>query len=263
MLRGNDSFGIRQSLPVMKKLILTLFICIASLTTFGQNISMYRTHHQKLLASQTKITERIDWRLKQDYYRKTFESEIFLNDWDNDKINPFTSNPVIGEKIDIRNYVNPVKTNVVNSHYGYRQRFGRNHYGVDLKASTGDTIYAAFSGKIRLTKFDRGGYGFFIMIRHDNKLETLYGHLSRFLVKENQYVNEGDPIALAGNTGRSTGPHLHFEFRYNGKCINPEKLINFETHIPLTATYVYSPESNNKPVTVASSKRVSKGKRRR
>ena len=105
MLRGNDSFGIRQSLPVMKKLILTLFICIASLTTFGQNISMYRTHHQKLLANQTTITERIDWRLKQDYYRKTFESEIFLNDWDNDKINPFTSTPVIGEKIDIRRKV--------------------------------------------------------------------------------------------------------------------------------------------------------------
>lgn len=254
-----------QVMKYTKKLLLTTIFCIfTSLTILGQNISLYRQHHQKLLANQTKITERIDWELKQEYYKKTFESELFVTNWDNDKLNPYTTEPTIGERIDIRNYVNPVRTNVVNSSYGYRPRFGRNHYGVDLKASIGDTIYAAFSGKIRLTNFERGGYGFFIVIRHDNKLETLYGHLSKFLVRENQYVKEGDPIALAGNTGRSTGAHLHFEFRYNGKCINPEKLINFEKRMPVTDIYTYMSEKNTKrTVTVSSRNTVRKHKRRR
>lgn len=263
-----------QVMKYINKLLLTTIICIfTSLTIFGQNISIYRQQHQKLLANQTRITERIDWRLKQEHYKKTFESELFERElferelfelnWDNEKLNPYSTEPTIGERIDIRSYVNPVRTNVVNSHYGYRSRFGRNHYGIDLKASIGDTIYAAFSGKIRLTKFDRGGYGFYVVIRHENKLETLYGHLSRFLVKENQYVKEGEAIGIAGNTGRSTGPHLHFEFRYNGKCINPEKLIDFETHSPLTGFYTYAPESNRKNINVASNRTVRKHKKRR
>ena len=101
------------------------------------------------------------------------------------------------------------------------------HKGADLKANIGDTIYAAFTGKVRLTKFERNGYGFYVILRHDNGLETVYGHLSKFLVKENQYVKAGTPIALSGNTGRSTGPHLHFETRYMGVAINPEKIFDF------------------------------------
>ena len=253
-----------QVMKYINKLLLTTIICIfTSLTIFGQNISIYRQQHQKLLANHKKITAGIDCRFKQDYYKKKFESELFVTNWDNEKLNPYSTEPTIGERIDIRNYVNPVRTNVVNSHYGYRPRFGRNHYGVDLKACIGDTIYAAFSGKIRLTKYDRCGYGFYVVIRHENKLETLYGHLSRFLVKENQYVKEGEAIGLAGNTGRSTGPHLHFEFRYNGKCINPEKLINFETHSPLTGFYTYTPEPNKKHINVASNRTVRKHKKRR
>ena len=240
-----------------------VFFAFVSLTTFGQNLSGLRTQHQKLLANQTKITERIDWRLNKDRFKKELESELFNMDWDNEQINPYSSDPIIGEKIDIREYVNPVKTKVVNSHFGYRPSFGRNHYGDDLRAGMMDTVYAAFSGKVRLTKFDRSGYGFFIMIRHENKLETLYGHLSRFLVKENQYVKAGEPIGLSGNTGRSTGPHLHFEFRYNGKCINPEKLVDFTTHTPLVGIYTYSHETVSKPKTVASTKTVRKHKRRR
>lgn len=252
-------------LQVMKhlRIFITLIFCIVSLTLFGQNLSGLQKQHQKLLANQTRITERIDWRFNKNTISKELESELFNDDWNNEQINPYSSEPIIGEKIDIREYVNPVKTNVVNSQYGYRPRFGRNHYGIDLKASTGDTIYAAFSGKVRLTKFDRGGYGFYIMIRHENKLETLYGHLSRFLVKENQYVKEGEPIGLAGNSGRSTGPHLHFEFRYNGKCINPEKLVDFTTHTPLSGIYTYSHETVSKPRTVTSKRTFRKHKRRR
>ena len=104
------------------------------------------------------------------------------------------------------------------------------HYGVDLKAEIGDTIRSSFEGKVRITRFNRDGYGFYVIIRHPNGIETLYGHLSKFLVKENQYVKAGQPIALSGNTGRSTGPHLHYEMRYMGRAMNPEKLVDFTTH---------------------------------
>lgn len=106
------------------------------------------------------------------------------------------------------------------------------HRGIDLHLRVGDTVRAAFTGKVRLTKFQRKGYGYYVVIRHENGLETVYGHLSKFLVKPNQTVKAGDPIALGGNTGKSTGPHLHFETRYLGLAINPAAIIDFENRVP-------------------------------
>lgn len=126
------------------------------------------------------------------------------------------------------NYSMPTKWRSVNSHFGYRSRFGRNHYGVDLKANMGDTVRAVFSGRIKSVKYERSGYGFHIIIEHDDGISTLYAHLSKFLVHEGAIVGNGDPIALSGNSGRSTGPHLHFEIRIAGKCIDPETVFNFE-----------------------------------
>jgi murein DD-endopeptidase MepM/ murein hydrolase activator NlpD len=133
-------------------------------------------------------------------------------------------------RIDLRDFHMPCESRVVNSHYGYRRQFGRNHYGTDIKVYVGDTIRAAFSGKVRVVQ-DQGrrkGYGKYIIIRHANGLETTYGHLSKQLVRENQVVKAGDVIGLGGNTGFSTGPHLHFETRLLGEKINPEKLFSFE-----------------------------------
>ncbi len=113
-----------------------------------------------------------------------------------------------------------------------RSRFGwrryRYHYGVDLKLRTGDTVYATFDGKIRYARYNGGGYGNLVVMRHYNGSETYYAHLSRFLVDTNDYVRAGTPIGLGGSTGRSTGPHLHFEVRYLGNAINPADVINFE-----------------------------------
>ena len=99
--------------------------------------------------------------------------------------------------------------------FGYRPRRRRAHYGLDIKVYVGDTIRAAFDGKVRVVKNQgRRGYGKYVVIRHDNGLETVYGHLSKQLVDTNQLVKAGEPIALGGNTGRSTGSHLHFETRF-------------------------------------------------
>jgi LysM repeat protein len=118
----------------------------------------------------------------------------------------------------------PVK-GVVTSHYGYRS--GRYHKGIDLALKIGDTVYAAFSGKIRYAKYNDGGFGNLVIIRHNNGLETFYAHLSKHLVVPNQDVKSGDPIGLGGITGRSFGPHLHFEVRFYDGPINPEEIINF------------------------------------
>ena len=101
------------------------------------------------------------------------------------------------------------------------------HNGLDIKVYIGDTIRAAFSGRVRIVRYERSGYGKYVVIRHDNGLETIYGHLSKQLVKEDQFVKAGEVIGLGGNTGRSTGSHLHFETRLLGQVINPEFLFDF------------------------------------
>lgn len=107
-------------------------------------------------------------------------------------------------------------------------RRGRRHQGVDLPLKTGDPIYATFTGKVRMSRY-LGGFGNLIVIRHVNGLETFYAHLSKRYVEVGDWVNAGDVIGLGGSTGRSTGPHLHFETRYKGFAFDPQWLIDFKT----------------------------------
>lgn len=116
---------------------------------------------------------------------------------------------------------------VVTSRYGFRK--GRNHNGIDLNLNTGDPVKAAWNGKVRYAKWNNGGFGNLIIIRHENGLETLYAHLSKINVVPNQEIKAGDIIGLGGNTGRSFGAHLHFEVRFYDIPMNPEQVINFET----------------------------------
>ena len=109
-------------------------------------------------------------------------------------------------------------------------RRGRRHQGVDLPLKTGDPVYATFTGKVRMSKY-MGAFGNLIVIRHDNGIETFYAHLSKRNVEAGDWVNAGDVIGLGGSTGRSTGPHLHFETRYNGFAFDPQWLIDFENGI--------------------------------
>lgn len=113
------------------------------------------------------------------------------------------------------------------SHFGPRRR--RFHYGLDLAQPTGEPIYAAFDGVVRISKRNKS-YGHLVILHHANGLETYYAHMSKRLVSVGDQVKSGDVIGLCGNTGRSFGSHLHFEVRYMGNAINPEHVIDCATH---------------------------------
>ena len=158
--------------------------------------------------------------------------------WENNKVH-FTATLPDSFKIDLTGFVMPTASRKVTDIFGYRPRRRRVHNGLDIKVEKGDTIYAAFDGKVRITAFQRRGYGHYVVIRHNNGIETLYAHLSKKLVNENQNVKAGDPIGLGGNTGRSTGSHLHFETILLGKCIDPALLFDFPNQDVTGAHYVY------------------------
>ncbi len=106
-------------------------------------------------------------------------------------------------------------------------RWGRWHFGQDIDCETGDSVRAPFDGVVRVQNWDGGGYGIYLVLRHYNGLETLYGHLSKALVKPGDYVKAGDLIGWAGSTGRSTGSHLHFETRFEGNPFDPNTVYDF------------------------------------
>ena len=147
--------------------------------------------------------------------------------------------------ISMEGYCMPTDSTRITDSYGYRPRRGRWHMGLDIKILTGDTVRAAFDGKVRVANYERRGYGHYLIIRHPNGLETTYGHLSKKLVGENEIVHAGDPIGLGGSTGRSTGSHLHFETRIVGNAIDPSLLFDFPHNKAATDFYVY--QSKTRP----------------
>lgn len=147
-------------------------------------------------------------------------------------------------RISLRNFCMPTVSRVVTSNFG--SRWGRQHKGIDIKVYIGDTIRAAFSGKVRMVKYNPGGYGKYIVIRHPNGLETIYGHLSKQLVSENQEVRAGDVIGLGGNTGRSTGSHLHFETRLCGLALNPALMFDFRNQDVVGDYYVFNSRTHDR-----------------
>ena len=184
--------------------------------------------------------------------------DVYEGIWVNRNVNVYGSlkNAPDTFVVNLENFTMPTDGHMT-SNFG-RRGSSRYHYGIDIKAYTGDTIYAAFDGKIRVKQFERNGYGYYLVIRHINGLETVYGHLSKFLVDENEFVRSGQPIGLAGNTGRSFGSHLHFETRFLGNPINPNFIIDFQNKVPHRDEYLvtrssYRKTSRSSSVTVASS----------
>ena len=181
----------------------------------------------------------VDLEVPASYLYPEWSNSYVFNNYDNVKL----PDSVI---ISMKGYCMPTDSTYITDTFGYRPRRGRQHFGLDIRIKTGDTIRAAFDGKVRISRYERRGYGHYLVIRHPNGLETLYGHLSKKLVGENDIVHAGDPIALGGNTGRSTGPHLHFETRILGNAINPAFMFDFPHQRAKTEYYVY--EKNTRPV---------------
>lgn len=191
-------------------------------------------HCQDLIARQSPVDRRmravdsvaIQHAVDRDVIND-LSSDIY-NSWVTTKAHPYKSSDVPESyRIDLRGFCMPTPSRSITSRFGYRPAFKRVHKGLDIKVLTGDTIVAAFDGKVRVVRYDAGGYGNYVVIRHNNGLETIYGHLSKQLVSSNQDVKAGEAIGLGGNTGRSFGSHLHFETRIAGEPINPELLFNF------------------------------------
>ena len=158
--------------------------------------------------------------------------QVFTEFWDTRSVNPYRESPdALPDQFSIwivdslDSYCCPHKT-TPRSKFGYRH--GRRHQGIDLPLSTGTPVAAAFDGKVRISSYV-SGYGNLVVLRHANGLETFYAHLSEAKVQSGDWVSAGDIVGLGGSTGRSTGPHLHFETRYRGAAFDPSWLIDFET----------------------------------
>lgn len=238
------------------RILLTTFLTFGlGSTALAQNTyrvpAEHTQTHQEMLASQDQVGSQIRVEDTQAFIDNLFNEEeepeidIYTEGWDSQAVNPFKEADVPQTAvIDVSGYVMP-HSGYVTSPYGYRRRFRRMHKGIDLKVYIGDTIRAAFDGKVRIVRNQgrRKGYGKYIVIRHTNQLETVYGHLSEWLVEPDQYVKAGDPIALGGNTGRSTGPHLHFETRFMGYPINPSAIFDFANQTVHTDTYTFDKDT--------------------
>lgn len=189
-----------------------------------------------------KISEQIlidsIWVTAYEHYSSWDSNKIDIYNFDlksfKDSVNVRLYDPFFGY-----DWKMPLNTTAVTSGFGYRWR--RWHYGTDLDLDTGDPVYSGFDGIVRIKSYDRYGYGYYIVIRHKNGLETVYGHLSKQLVDIGQEVKAGDLIAKGGSTGRSTGSHLHYELRYKGLAFDAQKVYDFENNSIVGPNYLITP----------------------
>lgn len=230
------------------KLSLGLLLVASGAVVYAvDNDSQHNRAHRDLLNKQSK--NKIVGETSFVDFSEDIEPEIdiYTEGWNSRKVNPFNDTDVPDNYvIDVRNYVLPVP-GYVTSNYGYRPKFGRTHKGIDLKLNSNDTVVAAFDGKVRVVNYEAKGYGNYVIIRHPNGLETVYGHLNKQLVEENQTILAGEPIGLGGSTGRSTGPHLHFETRFMGYPINPAAIFDFNNHCTYSEEYTFSKKTYTEP----------------
>ena len=169
-------------------------------------------------------------------YESTVDSgrpaEEYYTHWNSDYVHPYPDNMVNSNDtitLSLNNlyecsYVHPIDGRIT-SGFGYRR--GSYHDGVDIDITYGEAIFNSFDGKVRVAKYEPS-YGYVVVVRHYNGLETVYGHLSKLAVDEGDVLRAGMIVGHGGNTGESTGTHLHYEMRFQGQPINPAKIVSFE-----------------------------------
>ena len=225
---------------MITKLKKILFITIASVCAIPMS-------GQDLLARQAPVDRRMKV-VDSIALHRLIEIESYdspsadlYDDWDNIHAHSRVAQMPDSFRISLKNFCMPTTSRVLTSNFG--ARWGRQHKGLDIKVYIGDTIRAAFAGKVRIVRYEPRGYGKYVVIRHDNGLETVYGHMSAQLVRENQEVRAGDVIGLGGNTGRSTGSHLHFETRLCGVALNPALMFDFKNQDVVDNFYTFRKSS--------------------
>ena len=230
------------------KLVMKILKTIAFLTL--ATMSALPTMGQDLLARQAPIDRRMK-AVDSIALIRLIEAEGYdspaadlYDDWDNMHAHSHVTQMPDTFRISLKNFCMPTTSRVLTSNFG--ARWGRQHKGLDIKVYIGDTIRAAFAGKVRVVRYEGRGYGKYVVIRHDNGLETYYAHMSKQLVEEDQEVRAGDPIGLGGNTGRSTGSHLHFETRLCGVALNPALMFDFRNQDVVDDYYTFRKSSYQK-----------------
>ena len=228
----------------IKKIAILTITTICTLPMMGQD----------LLARQAPIDRKMKTvdsvALQRLIFTENYDSpaEDLYEDWSNKYAHQETALPD-SFRISLKDFCMPTTSRVLTSNFG--ARWGRQHKGLDIKVYIGDTIRAAFSGKVRIVRYERRGYGKYVVIRHYNGLETIYGHLSAQLVEEDKEVRAGDVIGLGGNTGRSTGSHLHFETRLCGVALNPALMFDFRNQDVIDDSYMFHKDTYQRESVVA------------
>jgi hypothetical protein len=230
--------------------ILILLLSSCTITAFKKNLIETKTPAGDLqVSSIAEPTEEQKFQENVDSLFNNGIEGIDTTDWNSYKINSVW--------FDYRTMTSMVKIPLVDSTCsrfftppcygritsGFGPRDGYWHFGTDIKVKVGDTVRCVFNGIVRVIQNDKRGYGKVIVIRHHNGIETLYGHLSKTSVQLNQTVCSGEVIGLGGNTGRSSGSHLHFETRYCGEPFNPCNIVDFERNNLLYDTLYLAKEN--------------------
>ena len=209
-------------MKILKTLAFLALATMSSLPTMGQDLLARQAPiDTKMKAVDSVALHRL---IETESYYEAPAADLY-DDWDNTHAHSHATELPDTFRISLKDFCMPTDSRVLTSNFG--SRWGRQHKGLDIKVYIGDTIRAAFDGRVRVVRYEGRGYGKYVVIRHDNGLETYYAHLSKQLVSEDQDVRAGDPIGLGGNTGRSTGSHLHFETRLCGIALNPALMFDF------------------------------------
>ena len=223
---------------------MTVVLALAATPVMGQDLLARQAPIDRKMKAVDTVALR---NILQREQAQSLSSQLY-SEWSNKYAHHETALPD-SFRISLKDFCMPTTSRVLTSNFG--ARWGRQHKGLDIKVYIGDTIRAAFSGKVRIVRYEARGYGKYVVIRHHNGLETIYGHMSKQLVTEDQEVRAGDPIGLGGNTGRSTGSHLHFETRLCGVALNPALMFDFRNQDVVDDYYMFHKDSYQRESAVA------------
>ncbi len=224
---------------------LFLFFLLDAQEGFGQQEEITLVYHEKLHVKGKTLYLPVYAKKKYDaenlVSNGVVKNEVYFSvKWDNQRFNPYRGESIsfpFQLNFDSEVFSSPVSRKmVITSRYGWRR--GRPHQGIDIDLQVGDSVRSILDGKVRYVGY-HGGHGNIVIVRHKNGLETLYAHLSKFLVKENDEIKKGQAIAKGGITGNARGSHLHLEVRYHGKSINPEYLFEFNEDTRIRSDIVF------------------------